>query len=78
MVWSPPMVMSEEPSSVRSIASCWIASMASPMSNGFTAMSPASTTWACAKGEVSVAGLYGRSSREDCRTWPDPKRAPGR
>ena len=53
-------------------------SMASWMLNGFTAMSPASATWAISNGETSSAGLYGRSSRDDSRTWVGPNRAPGR
>ena len=57
MVWSPPSVTRRVPFAVRSSAAAWIASIASPMSNGFAAMSPASATCATSNGDTSSAGL---------------------
>ena len=78
MVWSPPIVTRLVPSAVRSTAAASMVSMASWMLKGFTAMSPASTTWAISNGDTSSAGLYGRSRRDDSRTCVGPNRAPGR
>jgi len=78
MVWSPPSVTRRVPSMVRSSAFCCTVSMASLMSNGLTAMSPASATCTRSNGETSSAGLYGRSRREASRMWLAPNRAPGR
>lgn len=41
---------------------------------GSIATSPASATWCGPKGSVSAAGFYVRSSSEQARTWPGPKR----
>ena len=62
--------------SASAAASIWVT--ASSVLKGVQAMSPASTTWASAKGRESSAGLYGRSRREPWRTAAGPKRAPGR
>lgn len=78
MVWSPPRVISRAPVASSSSAAPSTVATASPMSNGLTAMSPASATWASAKGAASCAGLYGRSSRDASRIALPPKRAPGR
>ena len=54
------------------------ARIASGMSNGVHAMSPASTTCWAAKGWTSRTGVVRRSSRDAWRTAIGPKRAPGR
>ena len=52
--------------------------MASAMSNGLQAMSPASATCCPASGDTPSAGCHGRSSREPWRTALGPNLAPGR
>ena len=57
MVWSPPIVMSLAPVEAISRAPSSIWRMASPMSNGLQAMSPASTTCCTENGSMSWTGL---------------------
>lgn len=78
MVWSPPRVIRRAPVARSASADASMVSTASLMLNGLAAMSPASATWARAKGDASWAGLYGRSRRDASRMALPPKRAPGR
>jgi hypothetical protein len=48
------------------------------LENGVHAMSPASTTWWSANGNVPLCGLNGRRRREAWRMADGPSRAPGR
>ena len=68
MVWSPPMVSTFEPSLRRSVTAASMVSIASAISNGFTAISPQSATCCTANGSIPTAGLYGRNSFDEART----------
>ena len=60
------------------LAPASICSIASPMSNGFGARSPASATWWTYHGSTSRGAWYGRRSFEPARIAAGPNRAPGR
>ena len=57
MVWSPPIATSRPPPPRSASAPASICVTASSALNGVQAMSPASTTWASAKGSEPRAGL---------------------
>ena len=77
-MWSPPIDRRWLDESSVSSAAASICEIASAMSNGLQATSPASATCWAANGWTSRGAWYARRRRLALRTACGPNRAPGR